>query len=220
MDEKQIKIDKLNLFLKHNKFSNSAWNDRGLNPSDSEMCNTLEQLFNECTENLIDSVNLDCSNRQIKNILKVGLEKFKSSEYDTEEREFICDYFFQLSNIVSIDFKNNLNNWLYGTFLNTLFKVTSFFKGKEKILETLSQDCTKCDSKLETFIIRKEEGIPDYNWTVIQCNVCKGYNLLSKGPNIKESRLGNYISIEQLAKNQFTYEQALIRLKQIQFFRK
>lgn len=220
MDEKQIKIDNLNLFLKQNKFSNSAWNDRGLNPSDSEICNKLEQLFNECTNDLINAVNSNFTTKQVKSVLKTSLENFKSSEYDTEEREFICDYFYKLSNIVCVDFKNDLNNWLYGIILNSLFRIISFLKGKEKILETLSQDCTKCHSKLETFILKKEEGIPDFNWTIIQCNACKGYNLLSKGPNIKMSRFGNYTSIEQLAKNQYTQEQALIRLKQIQFFRK
>lgn len=220
MTDKQTTLDKLNAFRKLDKFSTSAWEKRGLNPSDSEMCNILQNLFNDCADNLIEATNSDFKSRQLKSVLKSWLNSVNSSDYDTEEREFICDYFDQLSIIVSVDFKDNLNSWLYGKVLNTLFKVTSFFKGQDKISETLSQDCTKCGSKLETFIIRKEEGIPDYNWTIIQCNNCNEFNLLSTGPNIKELRLGNYKSIEQLPKTEYTKEQANVRLEQIKFFRK
>ena len=220
MTDKQTTLDKLNAFRKLDKFSTSAWEKRGLNPSDSEICNRLQNLFNDCADNLIEATNSDFKPRQLKSILKSWLDSVNSSDYDTEERDFICDYFDQLSKIVSVDFKDNLNSWLYGKVLNTLFKVTSFFKGQDKIIETLSQDCTQCGSKLETFITRKEEGIPDYSWTIIQCNNCNEYNLLSTGPNIKELRFGNYKSIEQQPKTEYTEEQAKGRLEQIKFFRK
>jgi hypothetical protein len=220
MTEKQTTLDKLNTFRKRDKFSTYAWEERGLNPSDSEMCNRLQKLFNDCADNLIEAINADFKPRQLKSILKNSLDSVNSSDYDTEEREFICDYYYQLSKIVSVDFKDNLNNWLYGKVLNTLFKVTSFFKGQDKIVETLSQDCTQCGSKLETFITRKEKGIPDNNWTIIQCNNCNEFNLLSTGPNIKELRFGNYKSIEQLLRTEYTEKQAIARLEQIKFFRK
>jgi hypothetical protein len=220
MTDKQTTVDKLNAFRKLDKFSTSAWEKRGLNPSDSDMCNRLQNLFNDCADNLIEATNSDFKPRQLKSILKSWLDSVNSADYDTEEREFICDYFDQLSKIVSVDFKDNLNSWLYGKVLNTLFKVTSFFKGQDKIVETLSQDCTQCGSKLETFITRKEEGILDYSWTIIQCNNCNEFNLLSTGPNIKEYRFGNYKSIEQLPKTEYTEEQANARLEQIKYFRK
>lgn len=219
MNNKKTILKQLQAFRQLDKFSTSAWNDRGLNQSDAELCERLEQLFNKCADNLIEAVNSDYSRRQLKNVLKSNLQNFRSSDYDTEEREFICDYFFQLSNIVSVDFKDNLNSWLYGTVLNTLFKITSFIKGQEKVIETLSQDCTKCNSKLKTYITRKEDGIPDYCWTIIQCNNCNEYNLLSTGPNIKEYRFGNYKSVEQLPKTEYTEEQAKSRLEQIKYFR-
>lgn len=220
MTDKQTTLDKLNAFRKLDKFSRSAWEQRGLNPSDNEMCNRLQNLFNDCADNLIEATNSDFKPRQLKSILKSWLDSVNSSDYDTEEREFICDYFDQLSKIVSVDFKDNLNSWLYGKVFNTLFKMTSFFKGQDKIVETLSQDCTQCGSKLETFITRKEEGIPDYSWKIIQCNYCNEFNLLSTGPNIKEYRFGNYKSIEQLPKTEYTEEQANTRLEQIKYFRK
>jgi len=220
MSDKQTILDKLNAFRERDKFSTSAWEERGLNPSDSEMCNRLQNLFNDCADDLIEASNSDFKPRQLKSILKSWLDSVNSSDYDTEEREFICDYFDQLSKIVSVDFKDNLNSWLYGKVLNTLIKVTSFFKRQDKIVETLSKDCTQCGSKLETYITRKEEGIPDYSWTIIQCNNCNEFNLLSTGPNIKEYRFGNYKSIEQLPKTEYTEEQANARLEQIKYFRK
>ncbi len=220
MSDTQTILDKLNAFIERDKFSTSAWEERGLNPSEIEMCSTLQNLFNDCAENLIEATNSDFKPKQLKSILKRWLDSVNSSDYDTEEREFICDYFDQLSKIVSVDFKDNLNSWLYGKVLNTLFKVTSFFKGQEKIVETLSQDCNRCGSKLETFILRKEQGIPDYSWTIIQCNNCNEFNLLSTGPNIKELRFGNYKLEEQLPKTEYTEEQANTRLEQIKYFRK
>jgi Domain of unknown function (DUF4844) len=220
MTDKKITLDKLNAFRQLNKFSTSAWGKRGLNPSDSEMCTRLENLFNGCCDSLIEATNADFKSKKLKSILKNWLDSINSADYDTEEREFICDYFYQLSKIISVDFKDNLNSWLYGKMLNALFKVSSFFKGQDKIAETLTQDCTKCNLKLETFITRKEEGIPDNSWEIIQCNNCNEYNLLSRGPNIKECRFGNYKIIEQLSKIDYTEEQAIIRLEQIKYFRK
>ncbi len=220
MGENQSIQEKLLAFKKLVKFSDSAWDERGLNPSNAETCSILENLFNECANDLIEAAKSGLKSIQFKQILQNGLSRFNASEYDTEEREFICDYFFQLSIIVSVDFKGNLNRWLYGRILSTIFEVHSFFKGQDKVIDTLTQNCTSCGSKLETFILRKEEGIPDYNWTVIQCSECKEYNLLSVGPNIKELKFGNYISIEQISKSDFTEEQANVRLEQIKFFRK
>jgi len=152
MTEKQNILDKLKAFRQRDKFSTSAWNERGLNPSDNEMCYRLESLFNNCADNLINAISTGQNSKQLKSILKQGLENFKSFDYDTEEREFICDYFSQLSEIINVDFKDSLNNWLYGRVLNSLIKIAYFFKGREKIIETLSQNCTSCDSKLETFM--------------------------------------------------------------------
>jgi len=220
MTDQQTLLEKLTAFRKRDKFSASSWNERGLNPSDSEMCIRLEKLFNECAENLIEATNSNSSKKNLKSVLKNGLANFKRSDFDTEESEFICDYFFQLSNILEVDFKDNLNSWLYGSILNAFFKVSAILKRTNKAIETLSQDCTKCNSKLETFIYKKENGIPDYNWTIIQCDHCNEYNLLSIGPNIKEMKYGNYKPIEQLDKSEFTEDQAKIRLEQIKYFRK
>lgn len=116
-----------------------------------------------------------------------------------------------------VDFKDNLNGWLYGKVFSTLFKLTSFFKEKDKVIQILMQECTKCNSRLETFIIKKQEGIPDYSWTIVQCTNCKEFNLISIGPDIKVYRNGNYKEIEILPKSDHTLEQANSRLEQLKF---
>lgn len=72
MTDKLTTLDKLNHFRKKDKFSVSAWEERGLNPSDNEVCNRLQNLFNECADNLIEAINSDLNTKQLKNILKSG----------------------------------------------------------------------------------------------------------------------------------------------------
>ena len=137
--EEQL-LNELNAFRQRDKFSISAWKDRGLNPSSSEMCAQLNTLFNDCADGLIKAVNQKMPAKQFKKILKTGLLTFNSSEYDTEERELICDYLSELAKIVQVDIKDDLNTWLYGKALNILIKMVSLFKRPHKVIETLSQD--------------------------------------------------------------------------------
>jgi hypothetical protein len=213
-------INKLTAFQHKQKFANSAWEERGLNASSGEMCSQLEEHFNVCADDLINAVKNGVSSKQLKKILKAELSHLKSSDYDTEEREFICDYFSQLSNIVDVDIKSSLNVWLYGIILNSLLKVTYLLKKREKVIETLSRNCTKCGSILETFVLKKEIGIPEHNWYVIRCDECNELNLLSLGPGIKEMRFGKFKLVEQLDRNKYSEAQAKTRVEQIKYFRK
>ena len=75
MSDKISILDKLTSFRRRGKFSASAWDQRGLIPSDSEMCSRLESLFNDCVENLIDAVNSNLNPQQLKNILKTNKKR-------------------------------------------------------------------------------------------------------------------------------------------------
>ncbi len=219
MQTEQNQVDKLRLFKQRDKFSQSAWNDRGLNPSSTELCNQLTRLFDLCADNLIKGINDKYSSRQLKSVLKAGLSNLNKLDYDTEEKEFICDLFHELAAIVNVDFNDNLNKWLYGSVLTTLMKIQKVLK-PEKIVKTLKQPCTKCATQLETHILRMEEGIPETSFFVVKCNNCGELNLVSPGPNVKETRFGNYQWVDTLRKDEYTYEQALTRLEQIKVFRK
>lgn len=219
MQTGQSQIDRLIEFRQRDKFSTKAWNDRGLNPSSNELCENLTQLFNSSVDNLINAINSSSSSRQLKTVLNQELSKFNKLDYETEEKEFICELFQELATITNIDFKDNLNKWLYGSFLTTLLKIKNALN-PEKIVDTIRQPCTNCGTQLESYVMRKEIGIPESGWYLVKCKNCKELNLLSCGTDIKEIRFGNYEYLETLNKTEYTYEQALTRLEQIKIFRK
>ena len=214
-----VRISSLKALQKKFKFSNEEWEKRGLNPSSTELSIYLDTALNSCLELLIGVIEDSYSEKSIKRALKAGLKSIDKSALDTEEKEFVADYFYRISQTVDVDFKNELNSWLYGSFLTTLMKLKEMVN-PEKIVETLSQGCTKCGTPLETFILKKEEGIPDYQWEIVQCNNCKDYNMLEMGPDIKIARKGNYEYVEHIRKDEYTIEQAKTRLEQIRYFRK
>lgn len=110
----QKTIDELFAFKERDKFSANAWDKRGLIPSDDELCKKLTVLFNSCTDNLINAVNQNYTDKKLKAILKTELSHFNKFDYDTEEREFICDLFLELATIVNITFNDALSIWMYG----------------------------------------------------------------------------------------------------------
>jgi hypothetical protein len=219
MHSNQSQVDKLVAFKQKDKFSAKAWNDRGLHPSGSEFCQQLTGLFNSCVDNLIAAVKANATGKQLKAVLKQALSTCNKPDYDTEEKEFIGDLFLELAAIIQIDFTSDLNKWLYGPVLATLFKLKNVIN-PEKIIKTIQHPCTNCGTTLETYVMRKELGIPEYGWYLVKCNNCKELNLLVCGPDIKEIKFGNYEYVETLSKTDYTYEQALVRLEQIKFFRK
>lgn len=214
------KVNRLQFLLDKKKFADIEWDNRGLNPSDSDLCEYMESRFNMCLTSLIILVKNNSSNRTLKRELNKGLKTFERFNFDTEEREFICDLFYVISKEIEVDFKNELNSWLYGSFLASIFRISSFLKGKEKFLEVLSQNCSKCDSKLETFILAKEDTILESDFLIVRCKSCREFNLLDNGANVKQLKFGDYELIEQLPKSNYDLEGAKIRLKQLQFFRK
>lgn len=219
MTLEQNRIDQLTAFRQRDKFSDDAWNKRGLNPSAWKVSSKLTELFNQCADALIDAVGKNASDKQLKTILKSHLSNFSKREYDTEEKEFVCDLFYELAQIIEINFADNLNRWLYGSTMSALLKIQATFNPR-KVLDTIEQACPTCGGAINTFIMRREEGVPDYSWNIVQCKNCKEYSLVSYGPNVKEAKFGNYDLIEQLPKEEFTKEEAEIRLEQVRHFRK
>lgn len=218
--EKIPAINRLTALKQKDKFSDGEWEKRGLDASPPELCHQLNMLFNDTLDALIKAVSADASDKQLKSVLVKHLSSFHKALYDAAEREFIADLFYQLAKIVTVDFKHPLNNWMYGTIIGTLIRIGAAFKKAQSVVETLSQECSNCKTKLDTFIIERGDDIPDLCWDIIQCDSCNEYNLLNKGPHIRQLRFGNYRWIEQLSKDEFNEEQALVRLEQIRYFRK
>jgi len=214
------KLDKLKYLLEKKKFSDVEWGKRGLNPSSPELCEQMENKLNVCLSSLINLIENHTPRNDLKKVLSQGLKTFDKTNFDTEEKEFICDYFYEISKCIEVDFKNNLNKWLYGSILNSLLKFSELIRGKEKIIETLSQNCTKCNTKLETFILEKNNEITNSDFLIIRCKSCGEYNLIDIGSKIKRLKFGEYELTEQLSREDYSLEEAQIRLKQIQYFRR
>jgi len=205
------KIEKLSRFKKRNKFSKKAWEERGLYPSNDYLCKLLTDFFDSCGAELIEGLNKNLSDDEIKYLLKKNLLSLNKSDFDTEEMEFICDLFLELASIVDIDFNEVLEIWLYGFVLKPQQK---------EIVETLKQPCTKCGIELETYINEKQDGIPEFGWSLAKCNNCGELNLLTQSSNIKRASFGNYQWFGTLYKDKYNYEQALAKLEKIKLLKK
>jgi len=213
-------LKQLDAFIEKDKFSDSEWSKRGLNPSSADLCDKMNALFNECCTDLKQLALNNSTQKELSKALTVGLNRFKIIEYDTEEKEFIGDYIYELGQILEIDIENNINKWMYGSLTTAIMKVAKIFKRQEHVIQTLSQDCTKCGSKLETYITKRQEDLPDFAYDVVKCKSCQEFNLIDKGHGIHSLRFGEYEVVEQLLKDEYTKEQAETRLEQIKHWRK
>lgn len=208
-------LDQLNYFKIQEKFSNNVWENRGLIPSDDELCKYLENYFNLCINKLINAVQKSVSKYKLKLIIKQALRGLNKFHYDTEERELICEYFHSLGKIVGVNTAYLLNAWLYGYFLATLLR----FQKEKRVIATLKQPCLNCGDTLETYITAYKNDDAKIIFFVVTCNKCQGYNLLNLGGDIGSFRFGNYKFEENLSNEYPTKEQAELRFEQIRNFR-
>lgn len=203
------------------KFSVEEWENRGLNPSEKSLCIKLENTFNELLTNLISAINKSESYERIENIFETYFKNIKSCELDTEEEEFVVDYFDDIAKILDIkNINEKLNIWTYGTVVNHYEK--SEQEHSERVLEDerrrheiISIECKKCSSNLETFVLERDENVPSFEFDIIKCVKCSELNLLDKGVGIKRYRFLNYELIEELSKEEYDFAKALDRLEKL-----
>lgn len=212
-------IEALKEFISRDKFSDEVWNKRGLNPSAPEMSSFLGSFFNDCASNLILKLESGTRRRSLKLYLKSSLRRLNKYDYDTEEKEFIGDLFMELAEITGVDIKRMLNRWLYGYVLVFLLELVKFIR-PEKVLASFKKKCSTCNAELELQVLKKGERGISATWVIMQCKFCNGYELLSDGEDSKMTRFVNCHSVEYLPKDEYSYEQALIRLEQVRYFRK
>jgi hypothetical protein len=108
------KFYNLSKFKKRNKFSAKAWKERGLIPSNEQLCKFLSNFFDSCADKLVEGLNNKLPEVEIKYLLEKELASLNKLDFDTEEKEFICDLFHELASFVKIDFDKVLEIWLYG----------------------------------------------------------------------------------------------------------
>jgi hypothetical protein len=206
-------------FISREKFSNEAWNERGLNPSEPEMSSFLGSFFNDCATKLIGMIGSGTQKKLLKLFLKSSLRSLNRWDYDTEEKEFICDLFMELAHITGVDIRRLLNRWLYGYVLVFLMELVKWFR-PEKVLERHKDNCSHCNAEMEVLVLKKGERITPRTWMIVQCGACNGYDLQSDQENSRLTRYVNCRLVEYLPKDEYSHEQALIRLEQVRYFRK
>lgn len=215
MELNQETVQSLTQLREKSKFTDSDWDKRGLIPSDQEKISEMTRLLNVCLDELLTDLRSKAPERQIRKTLSKGLKRFKSKDYDTEEKEFIGDEFHKIGALLQLDISDYLNSWLYGGFLGT---VVNLAKRKEIIIETKSIACNKCKTTLSIKVTARKEDIPKY-WIIGQCIQCGEYNLLPTGENAGGIKFQNFTSVEMLDSNENSEEQAKTRLEQIRYFR-
>lgn len=136
------------------KFNHEQWTERGLNPSSDELIFILESSLNELIENISTLVGNERGNSDFTKEISKWLKKIKTHNLDTEEREFILFYLFELSEIINCDLKKIVLNWMYGPHIAELMGKQEESHYDEKI----EQECTKCGIALESFV-KKENGV-------------------------------------------------------------
>jgi hypothetical protein len=193
------------------KFTDKDWDNRGLIPSEKALSDNMDRLLNECLGELILTQNKDLSQKDYKKILNRGLKRFRKLDYDTEESEFIVDKFDEIAKIIRIDFNEDLNIWLYGKLMVKFGKI---FNKEEKVIDTLSINCSECNEPLNKLITRYEENVPEY-WTIVKCNKCGDLNLFPAQGKVKASRFENCTWIKSYDKSEVDSTQIEIELNDL-----
>ncbi|MCG2613762.1 DUF4844 domain-containing protein [Terrimonas sp. NA20] len=219
MPAENEKVKLLGEFISRDKFSDEAWNKRGLNPSAPEMSSFLGSFFNDCALNLTGMIESGTKEKKLKLYLKSSLRSLNRWDYDTEEKEFICDLFMELAHIVGVDIRRMMNRWLYGYVLVFLMELVRFIR-PERVLERHKERCSQCNAEMEVLVLKKGERITPRTWMILQCGACNGYDLHSDQENSRLTRYVNCHPVEYLPKDEYSHEQALIRLEQVRYFRK
>ena len=218
MESKETILQTLGELAEKDKFSIKEWNDRGLHPSEDDVINYMNTRLDLVIAELVLAIENNASKRKLKRILKAGLSRYNRIDLDTEEAEFIVDYFDLLSYTIGIRFGDNLMRWLYGISLFWLMKITRIFK-PERIINIKKYLCTKCSAELE-IQLKKKGSNSKSEWIIGKCLTCNEFNLMDTFADAKLTTFKNFYPQEHLSKDEFTEEQASIRLEQVKYWRK
>lgn len=218
--EKDKILGELGDLAEMDKFSYQQWNDRGLNPSDDDVIKYMNDRLNLClAEIILELCKHTTKEKRIKSILVTGLKRFKRIDLDTEEAEFVADYFDLISKIIGIKVSNEIMKWLYGPFVFYFLKVAHFFKKESKIVYQKQQPCSKCGNVI-VFTVKKESSEGAGKWIIGKCTNCQEYNLIESFTNSISVTYTNFYPEEYLSKQEYSSENANQRLEQKKYWGK
>ena len=123
-------------FRKENHFSDAQWHKRGLSPPGAGVSEYLQYIIENCALDLIKSHAKVRSERKSKRILKRWLLCLKASDYDAEQREYICEIFGKLACLSQVNLERTLSAWIYGVVISYLIGVSRILFRSQKELRT------------------------------------------------------------------------------------
>lgn len=220
MSEHNPVLNTLEIFLIKRKFTEFDFIRFEVSPYQPEKASNMERCVNQCVQWLIEDVKNDRSARQVRKTIIRGFLQFNRKDYNEEERKLIAFYLDDLSSFFDADI-----DFIYFYFTLNLFNaiwlsiVSRFVATPKPIMDRFIKTCTKCESKLVTFTFQKVPDDSEKLYSIVKCKICGEYNLLEVVTGFKEIRHVNYNIEEQYSKQDFTLEQANIRLEQIKNFR-
>ncbi len=201
-------------FKPRKKFAASAWKKRGLLPSSAEVCEQLETFFNELAVDLSIVLKADASKSDLQQALVSKLQSLSSFDYDTEEREFICDEFALLGKAIGLGSPTELDDWLYRSDLAQGFE-PDVGGEQEPVVATHSQQCTGCAAPLESRVSEFRADNLLGSRYIAKCLACGEYNLLTIPPRTSKFRAVGYEAVEQLWNHLYTEEAAKLRFQKV-----
>jgi len=191
-------ISRLDSLKNSELYSDSEWDKRGLIPSEIEKVEQMKFFTNKCLDEIIENAKDYQTKTDYERVLKNGLNRFNKLHYDTEEKEFIADKFYEISLILDLDFIEQLNTWQYGKLMSVFQKL---FNSNNNILRINEVNCTNCNEALKGLVTKEEENIPEF-WIIIKCMNCGKYNLMHRQKNIKEVIFENCIFVKGFPANE------------------
>lgn len=90
--------------------------DRDMN-QDAHYDNTIfsfNTMLNKSIENIIKTLSKEPSKEALVNQIKEDLEMYSEIDIDTEDRENICQYYYDIASIGGVSISKELNIFLYG----------------------------------------------------------------------------------------------------------
>ena len=74
-----------------------------MNPHHTDKVDEMISLTDTCLDELLVDLKSNATEKQLRKTLTKGLKRFKTSYYDTEEKEYIGDEFHNIGSILGLD---------------------------------------------------------------------------------------------------------------------
>lgn len=224
MTDKEILIRKLQTFKRHGF---RGW--AGPIEFFEVDFDAFQQGVWQCVDELIEAVNNNASTRELKKVMLPYITHLRHLQIgETEEREYVSQIYYELSQIIPVDVSFQLNRVIYGWLLTALTTNPFTKKGRlhrsEDIKKTLTNKCTSCGYEMRTNIInhnqeREDEKMEVTMHAIVACKVCGELDLIFITEDGELVYSYDYYMKEEFPED-WTLEQARQRMEQVKQWRK